>query len=211
MEELKAVIVLLNKKLHIDHEPKIQKFKKEYLETMIVKETEIYKSFQEEDETHLNFVRKMIEKEFTRDNEESQGFCQKYSIKTFEQIKTSAKVLMHAKRPFELEGKVDKEFINSNNLSHLKLSKPNMFDIVRSRAVNMRDEELKTIINTDFDVFSIVRTVRGMMDSYWLMMQISNDPKSFCTFCEFAYVWLGSYEVSTKTCKIVEVAISNIL
>lgn len=208
IEELKAVIVLLNKKLHIDHEPKMHKFKKDYIETMIVKESEIFKSFQEDNEVHISFVRSMIEKEFARSTEESQGFYQKYTIKSFEQVKVKAKAFHHGRPGLELQGRLDKEFVESNALSHLKLTKPNMFEIVRSRAMNMRDEELKMIINSNFDVFSIVRSVRGILDSFWLQLQIAGDFKAVSSFCEFVYVWLGSYEVGA-TGRIKEAALSH--
>lgn len=195
---------MLNKQLLIDREPNMHKFKKEMIESYFVRETEIYNQFIQENDVHMGFVRKMIENEFSKNNEESQSFYQKYTIKSFDQVRSKIKSSLQNKKMNDLESIRDKEFLESNNIGHLKLSKPNMFEIVRSRALNMRNEEIKHLINSSFDVFAIMRTIRGIMDSYWMMMQLYNDPKQYCTFCEFAYIWIGSFEVDKITCKIVE-------
>lgn len=181
------------------------------IESYFVKETDIYSKFVSENDSHMHFVRKMIEKEFARNNEECQGFYQKYTIKSFEEVRSKVKSIVRARHSYDFDTVSDKAFSDSNNLTHLKLSKPNMFEIIRSRALNMRNEEIQKLITTDFDVFAIVRTIRGMMDSYWLMMQIYSDPKQYTTFCEFAYVWLGSYEISKTTCQVIETVTCRLL
>lgn len=200
----------MNKRLLIDREPKMQKFKKEMIESYFVKETDIFSKFVGENDMHMSFVRKMIEKEFARNNEESQGFYQKYTIKSFEEVRLKVKSIVRSRQSYDFENTGDKVFAESNNLTHLKLSKPNMFEIIRSRALNMRNDEIHTLISADFDVLAIMRTIRGMMDSFWLMMQVYSDPKQYSTFCEFAYTWLGCYEVSKTACKVVETVISTI-
>ena len=210
LQETGQFIAQLRTKIVTDRQPHRDLFNKQQIEAYIGKEDQILQKFIGENEHHLQFLRKIIEKEFFHNNEESISFYQKFSIKTFEEMRPKLKVSSRAVQNQASEEKAN-TFLEKNNISFLKLTKPNMFEMVRSRALNMTNDEIQKLLDVSFDVLKLIRSVRGMMDSYWSMMQIYSDPRQYCTFCEFAYVWIGSYRVDLTTNKTVELSICRFL
>lgn len=184
----------------IDREPKKEMFNKQLIEIYIAREDEVYQKFKIENEAQLIFVRKIIEQEFAHDTDESAGFMQKYPMKTFEELRP----LIKGRRLKSQQALDQTSFVDKINLSHLKLAKPNMFEIVRAKALNMNSDDVKKLLKVNFDVYGLVKTVRGLMDSYWNMMTVYTDQRQYTTFCEFAYVWMGNFYVNPVTCRVEE-------
>lgn len=207
MEENNQFIIQLTTKIIMDREPRRDMIKKDVMDLLVKQEEQLLNKIATENDSHISFARKMIEKEFTHHQDESIGFCQKYPIKTFAELRPTFRQIggLNIKRS-DLP-----DFTEKNNLSSLKLARPNLFEIIRSRALNMNDQEIQKLIQTAFDMYGIVKTVRGMMDSYFNMMLLYQNPRHWTVFCEFAYIWIGTYHINPLTCQISEHALCTLV
>jgi hypothetical protein len=183
-------------------------FNRAMIETYLGNEDSVLQQLLRESEEHVKFVRKMIEKEFSHKTEETQNFLKKFSIESFEQlrpaIRDQMKQLQTQKSEIKRKEEVAAEkFLEKNNFSHLKLARPNMFEIVRSRALNMNNDDIQKLFKIKFDIVKLMRIIRGTFDSYWNMLNVY-DGKRVTSFCEFAYIWIGSFSIDPEKCKIAE-------
>lgn len=206
VEESTDFISQLTTKIHREKDPKKELFNKQMIETYMGREDEILQQLKVENESQLNFARKIIEREFIHNPEETINFYQKFPIKSFEELRPKLKINIFG---FQKEStKNGEKFLEKNTISHLKLAKPNMFEIIRSRAINMEDHEIKKLLNVTFDLYGLVKAVRGMMDSWWNMTQLYTEPQQWPSFCEFSYVWIGSYFVNPVSCSVSEAGLT---
>lgn len=202
--ESEGFATALRSKLVLEKEPRKELFNKQLIESYMTNESEVLSKFQLEGEVHFTFVRKIIEQEFSHNIDESAAFHQKYSIKSFEELRP----IFRTRRIPQHEIQQD-SFVDKINLSHLKLAKPNLFEIVRARALNMNNDDVQKLLKFNYDIYGLVKIIRGLMDSYWNMMNIYTDTKNYSRFYEFAYVWLGNYHVHPLTCKVEEQHLSR--
>lgn len=189
-----------------DRESKRDSINKDAIDVLVKEEEKLLQKIAEENAAHISTARKIIEKEFTHQQDESFGFYQKYPIKTFAELRPKFK---HETRASSKKSD-EPDFTKMNNLSILKLARPNLFEIIRSRALSMSNAEIQKLIQTSFDMNSIVKTVRGMFDSYYNMILIYQNPRHWTIFCEFAYIWMGTYHINPVTCVISEHALCSI-
>lgn len=213
VEEANNFISQLRTRLRSEQQPKKELFNRAMIETYLGNEDSVLQQLLKESEEHVKFVRKMIEREFSHKTEETQNFLKKFSIESFEQLRPTIRDQFTQFNKTELKRKEEitaEKFLEKNNFSHLKLARPNMFEIVRSRALNMNNDDIHKLFKIKFDITKLMRIIRGTFDSYWNLLQVYDNRRA-TSFCEFAYIWIGSFSVDPEKCKITEQPLCRLL
>ena len=103
-----------------------------------------------------------------------------------------------------------KDFLGRIDLSRLRLYKPSLFMLVKFRLDSLNKEDVKELINKDFNFLGLLRVVRAIMDSKWREMTLCSvgtgfDPKRISNFVDFVYSWLGNFCVDVVKRRITRV------
>jgi len=81
------------------------------------------------------------------------------------------------------------------DLGHLRLLKPSLFQVYKHRVEILTTKESTSLISTKFDLLSLIRTIRAILDCKWNELVLYNNRCMYSRFSDFVYYWVSNYEL----------------